>query len=202
MRTWIGTLLAGGVMLAVMLAVAPPQAPAGESLDLGAVDAQLSRLERQAQLLAESAAEVEAKYWTEVEPLERALRARARDPELAKAAAWALVREAETRHVSPALLAAVLLVENPWLIPDTASYAGAVGWMQIMPFHARDGLHSHCGDDLTDGPTSVCYGADILAKYLGRALDDAIRRALLAYNGCRRTPGCEVYADHVLARTQ
>lgn len=195
-------MLAGGVLLAATLAVAPPRAPAGYLLDeVRVLDARLSGLERRARLLVESASEVEVIYWTEVEPLERALLARARDPEQARVAAWALVREAETRHVSPALLAAVLQVENPWLIADTSSSAGAVGWMQIMPFHARDGRHA-CGPDLTDGPTSVCYGAAILRKYLGRALDDAIRRALLAYNGCVRTPGCELYADHVLARAQ
>jgi soluble lytic murein transglycosylase-like protein len=73
---------------------------------------------------------------------------------------------------------------------------GAVGWMHVMPFHAS-AVHP-CGPDLTDGPTSVCYGADILRSYLGEALDAAIRAALLRYNGCVRTPGCEAYADLVL----
>ncbi len=199
MRTWTGLLIAGAVALTVVLVAAPREGSTHELVEVHALEARLAKMERQAALLAESATEVEARYQDDVEPIERALLARARSPEFAKIAAWALVREAETRHLSPALLAAVLQVENPWLVPDTTSFAGAVGWMQIMPFHAADGAHP-CGTDLTDGPTSVCYGADILRGYMGAALDQAIRAALLRYSGCVRTPGCEAYADHVLRR--
>jgi soluble lytic murein transglycosylase-like protein len=158
----------------------------------------LDLLERQAAILSQSMDEVTTKYYRDVRPIETALLRRASRPDLAKAAAWAVVREAESRHLSPALVAAVLQVENPWLAPDTVSYAGAVGLMQVMPFHVSD--NHPCGVDLTDGDTNVCYGADILRSYLGRALDDALRVALLRYNGCVRTPGCERYAAHVTAR--
>uniref|UniRef100_A0A6M3K986 Putative transglycosylase n=1 Tax=viral metagenome TaxID=1070528 RepID=A0A6M3K986_9ZZZZ len=194
-------LVAGGVGLTLVLVLSPRPMPAPELVDLRTLDARLSKIERQARLLSGSAVEVERRYGADVEPIELALLStgRVRDPLSARVAAWALVREAESRHLSPALLAAVLQVENPWLIPDTTSFVGAVGWMQVMPFHAEDGSHP-CGPDLTDGPTSVCFGADILRSYLGSALDDAIRVALLRYNGCVTTPGCEVYADHVLRR--
>jgi len=199
-RSWTGALVAGGVALTVALVAAPRPDVSRELVELRALDARLAKMERQAGLLEESAREVRDRYWRDVEPIERALLRRARSPELAKAAAWALVREAEGRHLSPALLAAVLRVENPWLVPDTVSYAGAVGWMQVMPLHVTEG--HPCGEDLTDGPTSVCYGADILRGYLGRALDDAIRAALLRYNGCVSTPGCEIYATKVVNLTE
>lgn len=164
------------------------------------VRAELAAMERQAATLSESMDRDLTRYVRDVEPIERALLRRARDPWLARQAAWAVVLEAETRELSPALVAAVLQVENPWLVPDTTSYAGAVGWMQIMPMHVYD---SHpCGTDLTDGPTSVCYGSAILRDYLGRALDRAIREGLNAYNGCVRTPGCSTYATKVVNLTE
>ncbi len=200
----MATRAAVSVALATLLwmASAPPQAPVPTTEPVAPdISARLGVLERRARLLVESANEVEARYWRDVEPIERALLFRARNPGLARLAAWAVVREAESRHLPPELLAAVMQVENPWLVQDTVSFAGAVGWMQVMPFHAEDGGHP-CGSDLTDGPTSVCYGADILRKYLGAALDEAIQRALLRYNGCMSAPGCEMYADRVLARMQ
>lgn len=157
-------------------------------------------MERKASVLLESATEVERRYWTDVYPIEAGLLStgRVRDPGMARQAAWAIVLESERRHLSPRLIAEVMKVENPWLVRDTVSYAGAVGWMQVMPFHAADGAHP-CGTDLTDGPTSVCFGADILREYIGRALDDALRQALLRFNGCRTTPGCERYAVDIMA---
>ena len=164
------------------------------------VEAEVARMERQAALLSASLDGDVTRYVRHVFPIERALLRRARDPWLARQAAWAIVAEAETRELSPALVAAVLMVENPWLVPDTTSFAGAVGWMQIMPVHVR--ADHPCGTDLTDGITSVCYGSTILRDYLGRALDKAIRESLNAYNGCVRTPGCETYATKVVNLTE
>ena len=158
---------------------------------------QLATMERQAAALSASMDGDVTRYVREVFSIERALLRRARDPWLARQAAWAIVAEAETRELSPALVAAVLMVENPWVVSDTVSHAGAVGWMQVMPMHVGN---YDCGLDLTDGKTSVCYGATILRGYLGTALDEAIRSALLRYNGCVSTPGCELYAQRVLAR--
>jgi len=162
--------------------------------------AQLATMERQAATLSASMAGDITRYVRDVEPIERALLRRARDPWLARQAAWALVFEAEERDLSPRLVSKVLRVENPWLIPDTTSFAGAVGWMQIMPLHVYDG--HPCGTDLTDGITSVCYGSSILRDYLGRALDRAIRESLNSYSGCVRTPGCESYAMKVINLTE
>lgn len=164
-----------------------------------ALESDLARLEARVRVLEASQSEVQALYKDEVAPIEALLVGRARTPALARRAAWALVVEAKARDLSPRLIAGVLRIENPWLVTDTASFAGAVGWMQVMPSHLGERRHSECGPDLSDGPTSVCYGADVLRWYIGAALDDAIRIALLRYNGCVRTPGCERYADDVLA---
>jgi len=162
--------------------------------------AQVVTMERQAAALSASMDGDVTRYVREVFPIERALLRRARDPWLARQAAWALVLEAEERDLSPRLVFKVLRVENPWLAADTVSSAGAVGWMQVMPMHV---VEDHpCGTDLTDGITSVCYGSTILREYLGRALDRAIRESLNAYNGCVRTPGCETYATKVVNLTE
>lgn len=162
--------------------------------------AQVASMKRQAAALSASMAGDITRYVRDVEPIERALLRRARDPWLARQAAWALVLEAEERDLSPRLVSQVLRVENPWLAADTVSSAGAVGWMQVMPLHVR--ADHPCGTDLTDGITSVCYGSTILRDYLGRALDRAIRESLNAYSGCVRTPGCESYATKVTNLTE
>jgi hypothetical protein len=187
-----------GLVLAALIYVSPPPAPRQEPVGLGDLSGRLDVMERKARLLLASNAELQARYRRDVAPIEWALAKRAVDPMLARQAAWAIVREAESRHLDPRLLAAILQVENPWLIPDTVSYAGATGFMQVMPLHVT--ADNPCGTDLTDGNVSVCYGADILRAYMGRALDDAIRTGLLMYNGCVKTPGCETYADKVLGK--
>src|SRR4051812_48910599 len=72
------------------------------------------------------------------EPLARILRRRTSEPEMADRIARALVVEANRIRVAPSLLAAVLLTENYHLDPDTVSYRGAMGLMQVMPFHAGE----------------------------------------------------------------
>ena len=189
-----------GLALATLIYLAPAPPPTQEPIGLGDLGGRLAVMERKARLLTESGAQVMDRYRRDVAPIEMALLRsnRVRDPMMARLAAWAIVRETETRHLSPELVAAVIRVEDPWLVTDTVSYAGAVGWMQIKPLHVYDG--HPCGTDLTDGDTNVCYGTTILREYIARALDRALREALLAYNGCVSTPGCEVYADHVLDR--
>ena len=124
------------------------------------------------------------------------------DNQLAQDIAWSVVVESRIAGVNPWFMVAVIQVENPWLKPDTVSYAGAIGITQVMPMHAGKW---GCGDDLTDIRTNVCSGARIMASYLARHWKafgaEANRRAMLAYNGCVRTPGCESYADNVLSRT-
>ena len=188
------------VLICAALVVASfyPKPPTVERIDVSSLSHRLRKAEIQLSLLSFSLDEVEERYYKDVFSIEVALERRAVDSRMAKRAAWAIVNEAEERNLSPNLIAAIMQVENPWLIQDTVSYAGAVGWMQVMPFHVE--IDDSCGQDLTDGPTSVCYGTDIFRQYIGEALDEAIRVALLRYNGCVNTPGCERYADWVLRR--
>lgn len=136
----------------------------------------------------------------EIEPIVRALLEYREDPVLARRIALALVREGRQTNIDPRMLLAVLLVENPWLDADARSSVGAVGLMQVMPFHA--GEWEPCSDDLEDIDTNICYGARIFAHYLGATNGD-LDRALLRYNGCVRgtnTPDCDRYPTHVFAR--
>jgi hypothetical protein len=121
------------------------------------------------------------------------------DSATARRTALALVREGHAAGVDPRLLAAVLLVENPWLDPAARSPVGAVGLMQIMPFHA--GRWGCQGDDLEHLETNICHGARILAEAIRRTHD--LDSALLRYNGCRlgiNTPDCRQYPLWVYGR--
>lgn len=187
-----------GFTLAALIWMAPAPAPKPEPVGLGDLAARLEVYERRAALLAASNAEVEDRYRRDVQPIEAALLGRAVDPQNARRAAWAIVREAEGRHLSPALVAEILQAEDPWLVNDTVSSAGAVGWMQVMPEHVYEG--HPCGTDLENGDVNVCYGTDILRSYLGDALSEGLRVALLRYNGCVATPGCDQYAVRIMDR--
>ena len=131
------------------------------------------------------------------EPLARAIARRTRNPELAERAAWAVTREAGRLRMSPSLLAAVLLEENRQLDSSAVSSAGAIGLMQVMPFHA--GSYG-CGSvDLATVDGNICHGARILHLYMKRSRTVAV--ALRRYNGCVRganTPRCDRYPARVL----
>jgi hypothetical protein len=94
----------------------------------------------------------------------------------------------------PLLIGAIISVENPRLISGAVSTAGATGVMQIMPGWTTSGFRG-CGSDLTQDKTNVCYGVRVWQFY--RATNVGPSRALLAYNGCVRKPGCERYAPLV-----
>jgi hypothetical protein len=114
--------------------------------------------------------------------------------------AIAIIREGRATGLDPRLLVAVLLVENPWLDLHIRSSAGAVGLMQVMPFHA--GNWGCPGRDLTDLDTNICHGARILADALRRTGGD-LSAALLKYNGCvlgTHTPDCHRYPEWVYDR--
>jgi len=114
---------------------------------------------------------------------------RARDTAAVRPIAQLIVREARTKRLDPVLVANIVRVENPWLLADTVSRAGATGIMQVMPLWA--GSFS-CSGPLDDAGTSVCLGTAIFAAYL----KDALRAALLSYNGCTSLR-CRGYAEHV-----
>jgi soluble lytic murein transglycosylase-like protein len=140
---------------------------------------------------------VEAYYHDRVAPVERILQPFHPDPEFVRSIAFALVDEGQHVGMDPRALASLLLVENPRLDRGATSFVGAVGLMQVMPFHA--GRWGCASADLTDVRANICHGARIFADYLRRHRGD-VDRALLAYNGCVRgenTPDCGRYPFQV-----
>jgi len=144
------------------------------------------------------ATELEVLLSPDVTMIRRVLARQGASPELAALVAGSLVQEGRKMGIAPSLLLAVMLVENPWIKPDTTSHMGAIGLMQVMPFHA--GGWEGCPDaDLTIPEVNICYGAKILAHALGRSGGD-LDRALLRYNGCvlgTNTPKCHEYPSWV-----
>ena len=140
-------------------------------------------------------------YEDEVAPLARVLMTYRKDEVLANRVATALVREARRANLSPDILLAVLLVENPWINPTAQSPVGARGLMQVMPLH--EGKWRKCPKSLEGIESNICYGAQIFRQYL-REEGGQVERALLRYNGCvtgSNTPGChETYPAAVFAR--
>lgn len=170
-------------------------APAPEAVG----DPMLDDFEDRLAIIDEGLRRADGWYVQEVEPVERVLRPFHPDERWVRRIALALVREGRQTGMDPRALASVLLVENPWLDADIQSFMGAVGLMQVMPFHA--GRWGCASDDLTDVETNICHGSRIFARYLDRHGD--VDRALLAYNGCVRgtnTPNCHLYPNHVYSR--
>jgi len=158
------------------------------------------RIEADLEGLDAGMSELEVRYHERVAPVERVLRPFHEDEEWVRRISVALVREAEAVGMDPRVLASVVLVEDPWLDPSVRSSQGALGLMQVMPFHA--GRWGCASTDLTDAETNICHGARIFQHYLQRN-DGDVDRALLAYNGCvngTNTPNCYTYPGHVYAR--
>ena len=114
---------------------------------------------------------------------------RARDRDRVREVADLIMRASAEARMDPILVANVIRVENPWLLSDTTSHAGAIGLMQIMPFHR--GSYG-CIGPLTNDSINLCLGTSLLRDYLHRSL----RAALLRYNGCTRSE-CRWYAWEV-----
>ena len=130
-------------------------------------------------------------------PLALALARRMRYPDLADRVAAAVVYEAGRAHISPSVLAAVLLIENAPLDTGAVSTEGAIGLMQVMPMHV--GTYRCLSGDLLNVEANICHGARLLANHLRRtkSLEAALRR----YNGCvrgRNTPRCQHYPTRVM----
>jgi soluble lytic murein transglycosylase-like protein len=174
-------------------AVLAPRARAIHPVGI-AFDPTLANIEMRVGALEAEGRELTSLYANELRPLVRVLSKRddANEAHVTRIAI-ALVREGRRAAVDPRLLMAVLLVENPWLELGARSSVGAVGLMQVMPFHA--GGWGCGGDDLTDLDINICHGAQILAAAL-RSAQGNLDRALLRYNGCVRgtnTPDCHLY---------
>ncbi len=130
-------------------------------------------------------------------PLAAALARRIRNPELADRVASAVVYEAGRAHISPSVLAAVLLIENAPFDTSAVSSEGAIGLMQVMPMHV--GNYRCLSGDLLNVEANICHGARLLQMHLRRtkSLEAALRR----YNGCvrgRNTPRCQNYPVRVM----
>lgn len=161
------------------------------SVKIGRLEGRLDRVEAEGRYLLDYHAE-------NVEPLISFIEPRVLgDTKELPRIALALVREARRTGLDPRLLGGVLLVENPWLDPTVRSPVGAIGLMQVMPFHA--GGWGCPRDDLTHVETNICHGTRILAEALRRTEGD-LDAALLRYNGCKHgtnTPDCHRYPDRV-----
>lgn len=208
-----GRLRAAGAALVVVLAAiavldaslpataSGASSEAGPSMSVASVRAapRLPELASRVDEVESGWAELSAYYDAQVAPVERVLLRYRGDTALVRRIAVALVREARNIGVEPGILLAVLLVENPWLEPTIRSPVGAVGLMQVMPFH--EGSWPECGADLEDIDSNICHGARIFEMYWHRS-DGDLDRTLLRYNGCvsgSNTPNCHQYPKQVLA---
>ncbi len=173
----------------------------GPARRLPALSEDLATLERRASALEREGRALEDLEQRLIVPLAATLSASAPIGSAeARRIARALLREGRRANVDPRLLLSVMLVEDPTLDPTAVSRAGAVGLMQVMPFHA--GGWACAGDDLVDPEDNICHGARILANTLRRTRGD-LRSALLLYNGCTSSAGvadCYSYPDKVYAR--
>lgn len=157
------------------------------------LDARLDEIGARVRAIQAHADELELMLSPEVTTIRRVLTRQGASPELAALVAGSLVQEGRKAGIAPHLLLSVMLVENPWIKPDTTSHMGAIGLMQVMPFHA--GGWGCPNGDLTIPEINICYGARILAHALGRSGGD-LDLALLRYNGCvlgTNTSDCEQY---------
>lgn len=112
-------------------------------------------------------------------------------------------REAEAVGARPRAVARIIWVESR---ADSlaVSRVGATGLMQIMPDKWL-GAFPECGGDLTAVEDNLCHGVRVWTHYRDM-YDGDLRRALLAYNGCRpHWTSCNWYGgilDGVLAEGQ
>jgi hypothetical protein len=120
------------------------------------------------------------------------------------------VREAYHRRIPPALVLGVMLTENDQFKSKAKSNVGALGLMQVMPRLWTPNLGQYLGRNLKDDETNVRYGVYILkhfARHTPDTLDagDAIRVALLNYNGCvngKNTRDCRAYPGKVQSHVE
>ena len=73
--------------------------------------------------------------------------------------------EAGRAHISPSVLAAVLLIENAPFDTSAVSSEGAIGLMQVMPMHV--GNYRCLSGDLLNVEANICHGARLLQMHCG-----------------------------------
>lgn len=109
-----------------------------------------------------------------------------------------IVAASDYYDVDPAMVTAIITVENPVLKSKAKSRSGARGLMQVMPLW-KSTLSRRCGTRLEDDRTNLCYGITIYRSMLQAT--GTYRGALEAYHGCLVSkPTCTWYADVVLVR--
>lgn len=99
--------------------------------------------------------------------------------------------EAKRAKLDPELVLAVIHIESRF-DRHAISYAGAVGYMQIMPFWLTE--LGQKGDNLFKAGINLRMGCTILRFYLDKERGDVVR-ALARYNG---SLGRSEYPDKVL----
>lgn len=99
--------------------------------------------------------------------------------------------EARRARLDPELVLAVIHIESRF-DRHAISYAGAVGYMQIMPFWLTE--LGQKGENLFKAETNLRMGCTILRFYLDKERGD-VARALARYNG---SLGRQEYPDKVL----
>lgn len=186
----------------MVLAIAGALKTPATALGLGfGAKSRIDHMLERTRALDASLGSVEAIYEKEIRPLERVLMYYRDDARLTRRIAAALVKEGRRVDVSPDILLAVLLVENPWLNPEARSPVGATGLMQVMPGH-RGQWKACAAHTLESIEGNICYGAQIFKDYL-RSAKGNYEVALLRYNGCvsgTNTPNCGNYPQIVFAR--
>jgi len=105
------------------------------------------------------------------------------DPEDIFRLSWEVSKFSKTFKINSETVFKVLMVENPWLDSTAVSSAGALGLMQVMPFHA--GNWEGCGESLRSVSGNLCHSFSILEAY-----------SLLKYNGCTKSY-CRDYVRRV-----
>lgn len=127
---------------------------------------------------------------------------RAVTPAVAYGVARAVERHARAARLPVALVAGVVLVENPELKASARSGPGARGIMQVMPMWK--GRFRCASDDLNEIDGNICHGTYLLAALIRETRGDTTK-ALLRYNGCvhgTNTPNCHSYPQVVARRTK
>lgn len=187
--------LVSTVLLAFELSGRPRSAP-----PTGEREAHLTRLFDRVDNLETLADQLEKTYHNDILPIYTDLLSTGRVEVSNETALFASVfinKHSKRLGVNPLLVSAIVKIENPWLINDTTSFAGATGIMQVMPSVWREEF-PECGSNLEDMNTNICTGISILHRYLERESERALDRTLLRYNGCVNTVGCESYTRKVL----
>ena len=106
--------------------------------------------------------------------------ARSENPPMVRTVHDYIAISAQSFEINPQLIKAMITVESSWR-PSVVSHAGAMGYMQVMPFNAkRCDLLSP--DELLNPEKNIDCGAQIISEELER-FDGDLVKALQVYNG-------------------